>query len=71
MNTIEAYEKVKQGYRVGVVITDIVTGDQHVYEVDDEVWQSRVERVPNNTNYTMLSQPKILSPLDGGINDVH
>lgn len=56
MNTKDAYEKFKQGLRVGVVVTNAVTKESSVVEIDAAGWNRRLKIVPNNTNYVVIEE---------------
>lgn len=54
MNTQEAYEMFKKGKRVGVVVPNLVRGGPDIYELTDDLWQSRLRMVPDAVNHVII-----------------
>lgn len=54
MNTRAAYNLLKEGQRIGVVIPNTQSGTTTTFEITDKAWQRLLEQAPNNTNYTIL-----------------
>lgn len=56
MNVAEALDKVRKGAKIGVVVTNLATGEQTVHELTESQWMRRLAMVPLNTNHVVLEE---------------
>ena len=59
MNVAEALDQVRKGTKIGVVVTNLVTGEQTVHELTESQWMRRLAMVPLNTNHVVLELEEI------------